>query len=408
MQRWSKSQFQSKILERKLILIVITLTIISISPQVFAEDVIQSLVKEDNIVFEVGKDADVNVKQIIKSGAWSENNPKFLSILLGDHSNLMVTDEDGDQVSFSYKEISENEKYVQLNQKAAGLDLIVSYDLKEFMKKDDGIWKKHFLFVNIETMIYFDEDVNLIFANSRPINVEEARGINCIGCELTVEFFGDSAFVYTVESEKEDRKLYTDIISNEKISEIQFRKELNLLNFDVDSKNQLFVLKIPLELILNPYEIYFTGKDDAILDQADKIRKSEFYQDEDFVKISFRTTGKGTISVLGATMDEHQKTVEKLEKRKMAEIESSLIDEKKGVALPFPNSMTENKNILGENVNEKELSFGDDLVKKQDVKETNNVTIFVVIGIVVAIIIGFRFFSLLSLLSINSNIVIPL
>lgn len=388
MQRWSKSQFQSKILERKLILIVITLTIISISPQVFAEDVIQSLVKEDNIVFEVGKDADVNVKHIIKSGGWSENNPKFLSILLGDHSNLMVKDEDGDQLSFSYKETSENEKYVQLNQKAAGLDLIVSYDLKEFMKKDNGLWKKHFLFVNIETMIYFDEDVNLIFANSRPINVEEARGINCIGCELKLEFFGDSAFVYTVESEKEDRKLYTDIISNEKISEIQFRKELNLLNFDVDGKDQLFVLKIPLELILNPYEVYFTDKDDAILDQADKIRKSEFYQDEDFVKISFRTIGEGTISVLGATMDEHQKTVEKLEKRKAAEIESSLIEEKKGAALPFPNSMTENKNILGENVNEEKLSFGDDLVKKQDVEETDNVTIFVIIGIVVAIIIG--------------------
>ena len=35
--------------------------------------------------------------------------------------------------------------------------------------------------------------------------------------------------------------------------------------------NQLYVLKIPVENFLNPYEVYFTEKDDTSLDQIDTI-----------------------------------------------------------------------------------------------------------------------------------------
>ena len=43
-----------------------------------------------------------------------------------------------------------------------------------------------------------------------------------------------------------------------------------LFSFD-DNKYQLFVLKIPLEYLLNPFEVYFTEDDDTNLDQIDKI-----------------------------------------------------------------------------------------------------------------------------------------
>ena len=68
--------------------------------------------------------------------------------------------------------------------------------------------------------------------------------------------------------------------------------------------------KIPLEKFLNPYEVYFTEKDDTSLDQLDKIRKTEFSQDETHVSISFRTNSEGTVSIVGATPEEHQKRLE--------------------------------------------------------------------------------------------------
>jgi len=385
MQKCSKFQFQSKILNGKVILILITIGLISISPQVFGDDEIGTVVKEDSIVFEVGETEDVRVKHVIKSGTWSENNPRFLQILSGEHSNLMVIDEDGDRMSFSYKETSQKMKFAQLNQKAAGLDLIVTYDLKEFMEKNNGMWGKHFLF-SVDVMILFEDDIELIFANERPVDVTDAKGINCVGCQLMVEYFDDSSFMYTVDLyDKDDDKLSIDILSNGKISDVQFRNELKLLNFNVDNKEQVIVLKIPLELILNPYEVYFTDKDDADLDQVDKIRKSEYFQDEEFVKISFKTTEGGTVSVLGATPEQHQKILEKNENRKAAEIELNFKEEMRGTALPF--SEIGKENVLEKN-DEERLSFEDELVKKQEVKEADNVMIFVILGIIAVIIIG--------------------
>ena len=87
-----------------------------------------------------------------------------------------------------------------------------------------------------------------------------------------------------------------------------------LLNFNVKDKDQLYVLKIPFENFLNPYDVYFTEKDDTSLDQIDKIRKTEFSQDETHVSISFRTNSEGTISIVGATPEEHQKRLEQIEK----------------------------------------------------------------------------------------------
>ena len=49
--------------------------------------------------------------------------------------------------------------------------------------------------------------------------------------------------------------------------------------------------------MLNPYDVYFTEKDDTDLDQIDKIRKSESSQDETHVNVSFRTLGEGTVSI---------------------------------------------------------------------------------------------------------------
>ena len=60
-----------------------------------------------------------------------------------------------------------------------------------------------------------------------------------------------------------------------------------MLNFKTENLDQLFVLKIPLELIPNPFDVYFTEKDDTSLEQLDKIRKTEFDQDKQNVKVVY-------------------------------------------------------------------------------------------------------------------------
>ena len=371
-------------MEKKFIFILVTIVLVSFSPQIFADEEIGTVIKEDTIVFEVGKDGKVHVSHIVKSGAWQLQHPKFLQILLGEHSNLAVKDEDGDRLSFGYKESTEKGKFTQLNQKAAGLDLIVSYDLEQYLQNENGIWEKHFRFP-MNVMILFEDDIDLAFATGRPLDLTDAKGINCIGCDLMLEFF-DNDSILKKEIVKNEKKFYIDVLSNGKISQMEFNEASELLTFNVDERDQLIVLKIPFELMLNPYEVYFTDKDDYILDQIDKIRKSEFAQNEDSVKITFRTTDEGTISILGGTPEQHQKKLEQIEKRTMASVESESIDKEKGVPLPFG----EIKQDVDEGDEaEVGLSFIDRLEEKQDVVAIqDNTIIYIITGAVVAIIVG--------------------
>ena len=58
--------------------------------------------------------------------AWNADRPRLIEILPGTHSNLSVTDEDGDKLSFSYdKETFGESKFIILNQKLGNYDLIV-------------------------------------------------------------------------------------------------------------------------------------------------------------------------------------------------------------------------------------------------------------------------------------------
>ena len=311
-------------MEKKVLFIIVSIVLISISPQAFAENELDTLLAEKNavlieqqqIIFEVGKYSDVRVKHIIETGAWNLDRPRIIEILSGAHSNLTVVDEDGDRLNFSYdEETFEDSKYIILNQKLGNYDLIAEYDLDDFMKLKDGLWGKKFLFAS-DVMIMVDEDIELIFVNSRPIDVVDAKGINCIGCGMTLEYFHDESwFVKEIASAEENFNI--EFLSEEKISDMEFIEGgTQLLNFSVKDKDQLFVLKIPVDNFLNPYEVYFTENDDTSLDQLDKIRKTEFSQDATHVNISFRTFGEGVVSIVGATPEEHQKRLDQIEKLK--------------------------------------------------------------------------------------------
>ena len=202
MQRCSKFQSQSKILEKKVLIIIFSIVLISISPQVFANDELDTLLAEKNavlieqqqIIFEVGKYSDVQVKHVIETGEWNPDRPRVIEALSGAHSNLKVVDEDGDRLNFSYDTGTfEDSKYIILNQKLGNYDLIVEYTLDNFMGLEDGLWTKELNFRE-DVTVMIEDDIELIFANSRPIDVSEVKGINCIGCNMILEYFDTEKF----------------------------------------------------------------------------------------------------------------------------------------------------------------------------------------------------------------------
>jgi len=394
-------------LEKKVLFIVFSVVLISISPQVFAEEDLDTLLVEKNavlieqqeIIFEVGKYSDVHVKHVIETGAWGPDRPRVIEIIPGAHSNLTVADEDGDRLNFSYDaETFEDSKYIILNQKLGNYDLIAEYDLENFMELKNGIWKKEILFYH-DILVMISEEIEYLFANSRPIDVGEAKGINCVGCGMTLEYLDDEEiFVKEISSVEENFEI--EFLSNEEIFEIEFIEGgAQLLNFDVKNEDQLFILKIPFGNFLNPYNVYFTEEEDTSLDQLDKIRKTEFSQDETHISLSFRTFGEGTVSIVGATPEEHQKKLEQIENIKAREVQNAAVENEKGLALPIPGTKAASElaaksgQIDKEEVDE--LSFADELKKgPTQTSEDNTIIVAIVAGIIIAGIIGVVIFKL--------------
>ena len=395
-------------MEKKVLIIIFSIALISISPQVFAEEDLDALLAEKNavlieqqqIIFEVGKYSDVQVKHVIETGAWDADRPRVIEIISGAHSNLTVVDEDGYRLSFSYEaETFEDSKYIILNQKLGNYDLIVEYTLDNFMGLEDGLWTKELNFGE-DVIVMIKEDIELIFANSRPIDVSDAKGINCIGCQMTLEYFDTEKFS-SKEILSSNDKFTIEYLTNGEISEIEFiRGGTQLLNFNVIEKDQLFVMKIPLKYLLNPYDIYFTENDDIDLDQIDKIRKTEFSQDETHVNVSFRTFAEGTISIVGATPEEHQKKLEQIENTKAREVKNEAVEKEKGLALPIPGTkaaseLAAKSGQMNEEEKVGELSFADELAKGPvQNSEDNTIIVAIVAGIIIAGIIGGVIFKL--------------
>ena len=406
MQRGTKFQSQSKILEKKLLFIIFSVVLISISTQVFAEDDLDALLTEKNavlieqqqIIFEVGKHSDIQVKHVIETGAWSENRPRVIEVLPGAHSNLTVVDEDGYKMGFSYDaEAFEDSKYIILNQKLGNYDLIAEYTLDDFMELKDGLWGKNFLFSS-DVMIMVDEDIELIFVNSRPVDVGDAKGINCIGCGMTLEYFDDESW-NVKEISSVEKKFDIEFLSDKEISDVEFIEGgTQLLNFNVKGGEQLFVLKIPVMNFLNPYQVYFTENDDTSLDQIDKIRKTEFSQDETHVNLSFRTSGEGIVSIVGATPEEHQKRLEQIENMKARETQTEIIEDEKGVALPIPGTKAASELAaqftLTNEEEMDELSFAGELEKHVEKEQENTIIIGIVAVAIIASVVGGVVFKL--------------
>ena len=341
----------------------------------------------DKIVFEIGKDTTVHVKHIIIGDTWQPNEPKVIKMLPGKHSNLQVVDEDGDYlrpIGFVGETFEESE-YIIAGQKAhAGYDLVAEYDLENFLELNDGLWTKFFDFPH-DVMIHVDDEVELIFANSRPVDISDAGGVNCMGCNILIEFFDNpepiTKTVIRTDTRFEEisntgEEYSVEFLSDGAIGELNFIDELNYLSFDVNQENQLFLIKIPLDLLLSPYHVFLSEIDQDILVDSDQIRKSEFEQNATHANLSFRANMEGVIHIVGSTEMEHEKLLDKLEKR-----------------IPEPAKETiENVKQSDEKLDDitKEQLFEDwgDTSSNVNNNEDNTMIFVIIGGVVIAVIIG--------------------
>lgn len=340
----------------------------------------------DELIFEIGKSANVHVKHVIKSDSWDVSEPKLIKMLPGKHSNLQVWDEDEDYLrpmGFVGETFEESE-YVIVGQKPfRAYDAVVEYDLENFLElSEDGLWKKVFQF-DQDVKIFVDDEINLVFANGRPVDVSEAKGINCIGCDLVIEFFDEEKPIMKKiirnetkleEISNSGEEFILEFISDGTIGDVNYIHELNYFSFDANKENQLFLVKIPLDFLLSPYHVFLTEIDQEILVDSDQIRKSEHGQTDTHANLSFKSNKEGVIHVLGATEMEHEKFLAKIQEKLDKSIKNEKLDDQ------------------NQNKEELEVESTDSLYESWESNNTNNnednTIIFIIIGVIAVIIIA--------------------
>ena len=118
------------------------------------------------------------------------------------------------------------------------------------------------------------------------------------------------------------------------------------------------------------------------------------------IRDRFRTFGEGTVSIVGATPEEHQKKLEQIENTKAREVKNEVVEKEKGLALPIPGTkaaleLAAKSGRMNEKEEGDKLSFADEW-KKESVQNSddNTMILIIIVGVIVAGIIGGVIFKL--------------
>lgn len=219
-----------------------------------------------------------------------------LETINGTVSNLQVTDEKGNSAEHGITGLEKIEgvtifpSNIEADYEDEFEHVIIEYDLTDVLFLKNGMWIWDFFYLQTTTFI-FPERADLVYVNSNPVLLQDAKGITCHGCDALIEYVVDEQIkIHQIQWEN---RLFDVGIRTTEISLLNFDQPTKNMSFNLEKENQLVTLIIPLELLWNPYEVFLDDK---------KILKHEFFSNETHSGLSFRPETSGTVTIIGTTV----------------------------------------------------------------------------------------------------------
>jgi len=207
--------------------------------------------------------------------------------IVGTMSNLSVADKNASEVQYLTLE-----KYpIAIVLPPSNYETIfIKYDLSNVLVLKDGVWTWNW--VGIEpTNFYFPENVDMIWINDNPIYTG-GKGIRQHGGEMTLEYILNEPIIFK-EVTWEDKKFQVGIRTLADIDGFEFNQKEKRITFDMTKDNSLVTAIIPLELLWEPYDVYFNGN---------QTRNAEFNNNGTHAWVGFSPDTSGTIDIIGTTV----------------------------------------------------------------------------------------------------------
>jgi len=265
----------------KIIGFLVILSIISVIPVADAQFSIGQKADQKSVEVIINSVGEVHVKHVVASS----NVPSQVELIDGTVSDLSVTNEQGEEKQFSV--IGDNSGVLLLPSK---VDSIIEYSLEDALSQKDNVWTWDFLY--IDTIFILPEEVDLLFVNERPINLDIKKGITCHGCQMVLEYSINEPKIFK-NVKWEDKEFVVEIRSHSNIDKFIFDQPTKSITFDVSEENKFVTTTIPLELLWKPYEVF--------LDE-EKILNHEFNNNGTHVGLSMKPETSGQITIIGTTV----------------------------------------------------------------------------------------------------------
>ncbi len=262
--------------------VLVILLIISVIPVADAQISIGEKSVQRSVEVTINSVGEVHVKHVVASSG----SPKQTELINGTVSNISVTNEQGQEKQFAV--IGENREVLIFPSKG---DSIIEYDLDDVLLQKDAVWTWNFRYLESTTFI-FPEEVDLIFANERPVYFGEEQGIKCHGCQMVLE--------YSINEPKNlknvkwgDKEFVVEIRSHSNIDKFIFDQPTKSITFNIPEENRFVTAIIPLELLWEPYSVFLDDK---------KIFFHKYINNGTHVWINMKTDSPGEITIIGTTV----------------------------------------------------------------------------------------------------------
>jgi len=264
-----------------------TLLLIVAIPTVYAQLSIGQTAEQKLVEVVINSSNEIHVKHVIVSSSM----PQQLALIDGDITNLKVLDEGGNEKQFG--NTGDNNTIMILPSQK---NTIVEYDLGNviFLKNNMRMWDFRYLET---TSFIIPKEIDMIFANNRPVYLDKIHGITCHGCQMILEYSMNMPKMF--ENVKLDNKEFViEVRTFAEINKFNFDQLTKSINFEVNGEKQFITTIIPQELLSGPYNVFLGDNKTAF---------SEYINNGTHVWLTMRPDNSGDVSIISNSTISNEK-----------------------------------------------------------------------------------------------------
>ena len=273
-------------MNNSIFLIVVFFSLILVIPTSYAQLTIGADAEQKSIQMKLDTNGTVSVKHVVSSS----NMPVTVKLFSGAISNLVITNETGEDKSNTgiATDLQGNQSIVIFPSRQ---NSSIEYNLENIIPKDN-------LFT-IQTSyaetysVSFPDEIEMIFLNGNTILLENKKGVSLnYGGSATIQYYSNIPKI-TKEVQWEENKFDVEIITDSKIEKFNFEQTSKSISFQVNEENKFVTIIMSEELLGGPYLIFLDDE---------KIKFNKGKKGENHVVLNMKPNVPGEVVIIGTTV----------------------------------------------------------------------------------------------------------